>query len=977
METPQNKFIDNVSELAKEIDANFVLANAALDFYPIIYCSQGFFGDVGWTRNEVTTKDVYLNFMFGRQTGKKPRRLFEKGISKKAFTQVEMILYSKGGTKRWFLVTLMPVKDEHKKTSIFIVFFNYISHLKDPIAESPRRLWKIATRVALKKPSLEYFRRHCDKKKDGEKKRRLDVHTIKAKINYSFIPIYGLTKPQVPRHLIRHSSIGKSIWDWFILLLILYTSVMVPFLIAFETNLDIVHYLDTFVDVMFIFDIVLTFFTTYVENGEIITNAKQIRRHYFRGWFLGDCFGAFPFSFVMYAIDKKEGQVLGILRGLKIIRLIRVAKVRKKIGRYMQMSAVTLGVWLLVFCLCGHWMACVWYLIGTSWDKPGIKKHSWLFILSEIVDQPYNFTAQGDIVEGTGPDLFTVYFSALYYTMSSLTTCGFGNIAPNTAAEKFFGCGSMLLGCVLYALIFGQVTNIISQLQKSSNEFTDQVTTIKNFNKIYKMPPRVAKRFEDYVVSKWAVTKGTDADQIIKPCPRDLQADICMNIHRTVFQNNSAFTHLSEPALRALSRFFYTTRTAPGDKLINTGEEVDTVYFVADGSLEVYSGTELVGLIGPKDSFGKRLTDEDTTKSVYDVKACSYCNIHSVSCDSVADALYLYPEEYDKIKYDLQLAFDITRQLETVTKSGDIISTEELVKEKPELTRDMSRSKVKSSQSLCLGEDGMSDVLTGVEGPGYFATRSHSDVLSGMSELKGELRRETERMNAKMGIVEAQMRLVLKLLRRNNKINDIDPEIGMQLDELMQYDEQEGGEEEDTEWFVADAHGWKEEPPRRDSRLQTKNTGSSSGNSMASVETIPHQQLIQSTSPTDKKASEENKPTQVLPKKTSEISKTQKASTVTTAPSKGFGADLKKKKKPEEQVKSHTVVEVEKDSSQKTSQNMKPAIKKEVSNVRNEAVLPDKGSSSNTKERKAPPIPPRKSLRRGKSKDEDFETINL
>ena len=81
---------------------------------------------------------------------------------------------------------------------------------------------------------------------------------------------------------------------------------MVPFLIAFETHLDIVQYLDTFVDVMFIFDIILTFFTTYVESGEIITNGKQIRRHYLRGWFLGDCFGAFPFSFVMYAINKKE-----------------------------------------------------------------------------------------------------------------------------------------------------------------------------------------------------------------------------------------------------------------------------------------------------------------------------------------------------------------------------------------------------------------------------------------------------------------------------------------------------------------------------------------------------------------------------------------------------------------------------------------------------------------------------------------------
>lgn len=67
---------------------------------------------------------------------------------------------------------------------------------------------------------------------------------------------------------------------------------------------------------------------------------------------------------------------------------------------------------------------------------------------------------------------------------------------------------------VLYALIFGQVTNIISQLQKGSNEFTDKMSSIKNFNTIYKMPPKVAKRLEDYFVATWTVTKGTDEQEV-------------------------------------------------------------------------------------------------------------------------------------------------------------------------------------------------------------------------------------------------------------------------------------------------------------------------------------------------------------------------------------------------------------------------------------------------------------------------------
>ena len=84
----------------------------------------------------------------------------------------------------------------------------------------------------------------------------------------------------------------------------------------------------------------------------------------------------------------------------------------------------------------------------------------------------------------------------------------------------------------------------------------------------------------------------------MKPCPRDLQSDLCLNIHKVVFQSNSAFKHLSDSALRALSRYFWTIRTAPGDKLINTGEVVDTIYFIATGSLEVYADKDLTGLIG-------------------------------------------------------------------------------------------------------------------------------------------------------------------------------------------------------------------------------------------------------------------------------------------------------------------------------------------------------------------------------------------
>ena len=65
----------------------------------------------------------------------------------------------------------------------------------------------------------------------------------------------------------------------------------------------------------------------------------------------------------------------------------------------------------------------------------------WLYELSErldlvIVNKTHNI-----------PDMMTCYITALYFTCSSLTSVGFGNVSANTNAEKIFSVCAMLVGC--------------------------------------------------------------------------------------------------------------------------------------------------------------------------------------------------------------------------------------------------------------------------------------------------------------------------------------------------------------------------------------------------------------------------------------------------------------------------------------------------------------------------------------------------
>lgn len=98
---------------------------------------------------------------------------------------------------------------------------------------------------------------------------------------------------------------------------------------------------------------------------------------------------------------------------------------------------------MIAFAMMAHWFACVWYVIGLSevTDKSTV---NWLYALGDAINKPYgNFTA------GSGPDEGSAYVTALYFTLTSMTTVGFGNVAANTNSEKVFAVVAMLIGGTL------------------------------------------------------------------------------------------------------------------------------------------------------------------------------------------------------------------------------------------------------------------------------------------------------------------------------------------------------------------------------------------------------------------------------------------------------------------------------------------------------------------------------------------------
>uniref|UniRef100_A0A1I8HVR3 Ion_trans domain-containing protein n=1 Tax=Macrostomum lignano TaxID=282301 RepID=A0A1I8HVR3_9PLAT len=134
-------------------------------------------------------------------------------------------------------------------------------------------------------------------------------------------PESKMQSPEGHRCIILHYSPFKSVWDWFILVLVIYTSISTPYVAAFlldnnqkrklrqqyELNIDPVTGIDIIIDIMFIIDIIINFRTTYVnKNDEVVTHPGRIAVHYFKGWFLIDVVSAIPFDLLLWGAETEE-----------------------------------------------------------------------------------------------------------------------------------------------------------------------------------------------------------------------------------------------------------------------------------------------------------------------------------------------------------------------------------------------------------------------------------------------------------------------------------------------------------------------------------------------------------------------------------------------------------------------------------------------------------------------------------------------
>uniref|UniRef100_A0A673H815 Voltage-gated delayed rectifier potassium channel KCNH4 n=1 Tax=Sinocyclocheilus rhinocerous TaxID=307959 RepID=A0A673H815_9TELE len=659
---PQNTFLDTIATRFDGTHSNFVLGNAQVQsLYPIVYCSDGFCELTGYARAELMQKSCACHFLYGPETSDRLMAQIQGALDERREFKTELVFYKKGGTQFWCLLDIVPIKNEKGEVVLFLVSHKDITDNKkvqdeEQSPEREREGTPPGFNANRRRSRAVLYQLSGHLQKQDKSKLKINNNMFGEKPP---IPEYKVAAIQKSRFILLHYGTFKAGWDWLILLATFYVAVTVPYNVCFTVvggrdELTIPRnppsVSDILVEILFMLDIVLNFRTTFVStSGQVVYDARSICVHYVTTWLFVDLIAALPFD-LLYAFNVS---VVSVIHLLKTVRLLRLLRLLQKLERYSQYSAVVLTLLMSMFALLAHWMACVWYIIGRSEienNSPGSWDIGWLHELGKRL-----------AVLGGGPSIRSSYVTSLYFALSSLTSVGFGNVSANTDSEKIFSICTMLIGALMHAAVFGNVTAIIQRMYSRRSLYHTRTKDLKDFIRVHRLPKALAQRMLECFQTTWSVNNGIDVSELLKDFPDELRADIAMHLNKELLQL-PLFESASRGCLRSLSLIIKTSFCAPGEFLIRQGDALQAIYFVCSGSMEVLKDNTVLAILGKGDLIGSdSLTKEQVIKTNANVKALTYCDLQYISLKGLREVLRLYPEYAQKFVSEIQ--HDLTYNL--------------------------------------------------------------------------------------------------------------------------------------------------------------------------------------------------------------------------------------------------------------------------------------------------------------------------
>mmetsp|Transcript_20736 Transcript_20736/g.33787 ORF Transcript_20736/g.33787 Transcript_20736/m.33787 type:complete len:609 (+) Transcript_20736:367-2193(+) len=346
----------------------------------------------------------------------------------------------------------------------------------------------------------------------------LELGTMAGKQEAHGIPVAGIDSTEHTERIRKRlkwilypNNRFLKAWDMLVLFLLFCLSWYLPYQIGvsggyFLLKSNVWLTINVLINVAFVIDTFLYFFRAYYDDrGFLILDSRKIARTYVRSTFVFNLLSCFPSTLLFVFVaniphNEEDPQTtitakviwLKVFDCLKFIRFLRVRSIMNESELLIQLTKRTkshnrrLFKFVTILILVSHWIACMWSFTALV-ECNGFGNV--LLTCDNWIGQWYSgIGAANTGIDPIGWDRsIDRYFLALFWSIQSLTSIGYGNIAPYTLAEWIIACILMLVCGISWAYILGSIISITASMQAREEAF---LTRMDQANHLIKSFPK-------------------------------------------------------------------------------------------------------------------------------------------------------------------------------------------------------------------------------------------------------------------------------------------------------------------------------------------------------------------------------------------------------------------------------------------------------------------------------------------------------
>jgi len=245
-------------------------------------------------------------------------------------------------------------------------------------------------------------------------------------------------------------------WNLITPILVVYDTFFTPFQVAFfmdERDNTFLNVSAVISPIFFALDILINFRMAFYNKGVLITDGREIVKHYLREGFMSDFLTVITDILSIACIDTS----LWFLKVVSIIRLKKLWAIITRSEDFLIMSRIwnallkMLKLWGTII-IVAHWLACCLYTVAYMELREGYT-YTWIHV-NKLVDSP----------------TYERYVAVFYWSITTMVTVGYGDLVPVTVAERIYTVIAMIISSALFGYSLNTVGEIIREMNREKDQ---------------------------------------------------------------------------------------------------------------------------------------------------------------------------------------------------------------------------------------------------------------------------------------------------------------------------------------------------------------------------------------------------------------------------------------------------------------------------------------------------------------------------